>query len=110
MQVGDVTSTSFAFNVTSHDYFDPAGSQITFSTCESSGDVFLQQHGSAPNAGFLSNLIAPTVARGTWDSQAANLRDLLIRLSAPPSGNPWAFGLPGANGQGPTPPAYFPGT
>ncbi len=73
VKVGDVTSKSLTFTVTSNHYFDPAGSTITFSTSQSNGNVYLSQTANAPGAGTLSNLIAPTLAAETWQNQASNL-------------------------------------
>jgi hypothetical protein len=73
VRVENVTPTSFTFDVVSKGYFDPPGSTITFSTHESHGEVYLQQHAVADGAGIASNIIGPELAEITWESQAANL-------------------------------------
>jgi hypothetical protein len=71
--VGHVTSTSFTFTVSKNGYFDPKGSQITFSTFESHGDDYLEQTANAPKASGIFNAIGPTFANYDWQVQAANL-------------------------------------
>jgi hypothetical protein len=110
VMVGDVSATSFAFTVTGNGYFDPPGSQITFSTYNAIGssgtcDTFLQQHGDAPNANALSNLIGPWLARSTWNQQAQNLFNVAF-LAMHPSADPWQYGQGVPPGS--TPPANFP--
>jgi len=73
-----VTSTSLKFTVTSKGYFDPPGSTISFSTSESGGQVYLQQTANAPDAGTLSNVVAPPVAKNTWANQASNLQNAVL--------------------------------
>jgi RHS repeat-associated protein len=73
VSVGNVTSTSFTFTVTSNGYFDNKGSTITFSTGEQNGQVYLQQHANAPGE---TPLVTP-IAQDTWEEQAQNLSNTL---------------------------------
>lgn len=119
VKVGDVTPTSFNFTVIKEGYFDPPGSVITFSTFESGSsdasscgdggsEIYLQQHGYAPgNHGWL-NILAPTLARQTWNSQAENLRQVAYRVEHP-SANPSDYGQNPPTGPGSTPPSGYPG-
>jgi len=77
VKVDNVTATSFTFKVTSKGYFDPPGSTITFSTGEHDGQTYLEQTASAPDAGTLSNVMAPPVATQTWTDQASNLESAM---------------------------------
>ena len=108
--VDDVTDLTIAFTVVGKGYFDPVGSQITFSTYNAIGsngqcDTFLQQYGNAPDANPLSNLIAPRLAGVSWNQQAQNLFNVAF-LAMHPSADPWQYGNGGPAGS--TPPANFP--
>ncbi len=77
VEVKDVTSTSFTFDVKSSDYFDPPGSKITFSTGESHGQTYLQEYGDAPNENASSDVVAPQLAKSAWSDLADNLTSVM---------------------------------
>jgi RHS repeat-associated protein len=78
VRVEDWSPTSFNFTVVSHGYFDAPGAQITFTTYQQSGEVYLQQHGDAPTTNGLKGLIAEHIAEDiAWPQQARNLTNLV---------------------------------
>ncbi|HEY2670856.1 MAG TPA: RHS repeat-associated core domain-containing protein, partial [Rugosimonospora sp.] len=87
VRVNVLGPTSFKFTVVSHEYFDPAGSQISFSLSQSHGELYLSQHGATKRSGLFSGIgVRLGIANITWQQQAANLRYQLTGLqpSHPP--------------------------
>jgi hypothetical protein len=72
------TSTSFRFTVTNSDYFDAAGSTITFRTYERDGNLYLSQTGVAINPKWWASVIYDTgLIEVPWGIQAYQLRGYL---------------------------------
>ncbi|MGV8912717.1 MAG: RHS repeat-associated core domain-containing protein, partial [Rhodoglobus sp.] len=67
------TDTSVTFRVVSNGYFDPPGSEITFSTYEENGWVMFRQSGSAEQVNLLVGPFAGVGTPVTWERQAGNL-------------------------------------
>lgn len=73
--VGRVAVTTSATSVTftvceGNDYFDRAGSTITFSTYAKKGNVYLRQGARAVSANPVLDRAAPKLAKFTWEEQA----------------------------------------
>jgi RHS repeat-associated protein len=92
--------TSFSFVVDQNGYFDPPGSYIRFTTYSVNGNVYLQQHGYAPNNHGLLNHVAPIAAWLTWQQQAENLADLAF-YTLNPGRDPFTDGYQPWNTQAP---------
>jgi len=79
---GDVyvstTPNSVSFTVVSDGYFDPKGSQVTFSTRTENGKIILTQTASAQNAFIPVRLgIWAGQSRALWEEQADNLSEMI---------------------------------
>ncbi|GAA1062363.1 RHS repeat-associated core domain-containing protein [Agromyces bracchium] len=71
------TDTSVTFTVTSNGYFDPPGSQITFSTFERDGLVYLQQETATTQSHLLVTAFVDLGSYITWTNQATNLYGMM---------------------------------
>jgi RHS repeat-associated protein len=98
VRVQSVTQTSFQFKVDQSGYFDAPGATITFWTSETNCEVFLHQHGYAPETNGLDGRLHQFVALSlAWPSQGANLKALMYELNgeAPDAGGPHGPPEPG---------------